>query len=124
MTLEKTAVPDGEHPIVARMRLPAGKDLVPLKIRSGVMFGIACVTSPCCTPLYVPLVLALLAGTPVAIWLSAHVGWVYGGLTLISILSFVIGFRSLRQKSTAKQSTKTNRKSEPLSVTEMSYSQE
>jgi hypothetical protein len=49
------------------------------KIRSGIMFVIACVASPCCTPLIVPLGLALLAGTPFAIWASAHLGWVYGG---------------------------------------------
>ena len=51
------------------------------------MLGVACVTSPCCTPLFVPLGLALLAGTPAAVWLSANLGWVYGGLTLVSIIS-------------------------------------
>jgi len=69
------------------------------KIRSGLMFLIACVASPCCTPLIVPLGLALLAGTPVAVWASAHLGWVYGGLTLLSIVSLVLGFRWLGQKS-------------------------
>lgn len=63
------------------------------KIRSGVLFMVACLTSPCCTPLYVPLLFVLLAGTPAAVWLSANVGWVYGGLTLISIISFVLAFR-------------------------------
>ena len=51
------------------------------KIRSGVMFGIACIASPCCTPIIVPIVITLLAGTPVALWMSANLGWVYGGLT-------------------------------------------
>ena len=74
------------------------------KIRSGVMFGIACVASPCCTPLIVPLGLSLLAGTPVALWLSANVGWVYGGLTLLSIASFVLVYRWMGQKSDAKGS--------------------
>lgn len=74
------------------------------KIRSGLMFGIACVASPCCTPLIVPLGLALLAGTPVAIWASANLGWVYGGLTLLSIASFILGFRWMRQKSDTKPS--------------------
>lgn len=62
------------------------------KIRGGVMFGLVCLTSPCCTPLIVPLGLALLAGTPAAVWLSAHLGWVYGGLTGLSVLSFVLAF--------------------------------
>lgn len=72
------------------------------KIRSAVMFGVACVTSPCCTPLLVPVVLALLAGTPVAVWLAAHLGWVYGGLTVVSVLSLVVGWRWLKQKTTVK----------------------
>ncbi len=63
------------------------------KIRSGLVFGVACIASPCCTPLILPLGLALLAGTPVAIWASANLGWVYGGLTLISIASFVLAYR-------------------------------
>lgn len=37
------------------------------KIRSALAFGVACIASPCCTPLIVPLGLALLAGTPVAV---------------------------------------------------------
>jgi len=74
------------------------------KIRSGVMFGIACIASPCCTPIIVPIGLALLAGTPVAIWASAHIGWVYGGLTLLSVVSLVLGFRWLRRKSNSRHS--------------------
>jgi len=69
------------------------------KIRSAVMFGIACIASPCCTPLYVPLALALLAGTPAAIWLSANIGWVYGLLTLLSLVSLVLALRWLMQKN-------------------------
>jgi predicted MFS family arabinose efflux permease len=76
------------------------------KIRGGLMFVIACITSPCCTPLIVPLGLALLAGTPLAVWLSTNLGWVYGGLTLVSIISFVLGFRWLNQKHIAKPNRK------------------
>ena len=72
------------------------------KIRSALAFGIACIASPCCTPLIVPLGLALLAGTPVAVWASANLGWVYGGLTLISIASFVLAYRWMGQKSASK----------------------
>ncbi|MAU11802.1 MAG: hypothetical protein CL607_18395 [Anaerolineaceae bacterium] len=67
------------------------------KIRGFVMFTIACIASPCCTLLIVPVVIALLAGSPVAIWMSQNLGLVYGGLTLISILSFVLGFRWMRK---------------------------
>jgi predicted MFS family arabinose efflux permease len=76
------------------------------KFRSGVMFVIACVTSPCCTPLIVPLGIALLAGTPLALWLSAHLGWVYGGLTIVSVISLVLGLRWMGQRKGSKQSVK------------------
>src|SRR5947208_10430006 len=59
-------------------------------VRGVVMFIVACFTSPCCTPLIVPLILALLAGTPIALWLTQNLGWVYGGLTIISIISLVL----------------------------------
>jgi predicted MFS family arabinose efflux permease len=57
------------------------------------MFVVACFTSPCCAPLYVPLALALLAGTPAAVWLTANVGWVDGALTLVSLGSLVVALR-------------------------------
>ncbi len=72
------------------------------KIRSALAFGVACIASPCCTPIFVPIALALLAGAPVAVWLSANVGWVYGGLTLLSIISLVLGFRWMGQKNASK----------------------
>jgi hypothetical protein len=62
-----------------------------MNIRSAVMYVIACVASPCCTPLLVPLALLVLAGTPLAAWLAATVGWVYGGLTALSIVSLILG---------------------------------
>ena len=76
------------------------------KFRSGVMFVIACVASPCCTPLIVPLRIALLAGTPLALWLTAHLGWIYGGLTIVSAVSLVLGLRWMGQKTETKQSSK------------------
>ena len=79
------------------------------KIRSGFMFVIACIASPCCTPLIVPLGLALLAGTPIAVWASANLGWIYGGLTLISIASFVLAYRWMGQKAESKRSIETAR---------------
>jgi hypothetical protein len=72
------------------------------KIRGGVMFVVACITSPCCTPLLVPLVLSLIAGTPLAAWLGQNVGWVYGGLTLVSAVSLVVGLRWLNKPGKSK----------------------
>lgn len=63
------------------------------KIRGGVMFVVACIASPCCTPLIVPIVLTLLAGTPMAVWMGQNLGWVYGGLTALSVVSFVVALR-------------------------------
>ena len=91
------------------------------KIRSGLMFGVACITSPCCTPLIVPLGLALLAGTPIALWLSANIGWVYGGLTLVSIASFVLGFRWMGQKTRSKRSLEVEHKTPVKPVHEINH---
>ncbi len=81
------------------------------RLKAGLMLGIGCITSPCCTPLLVPLALAFLAGTPLAVWLSANLGLVYGGLTLISIASLLLGFRLLWRKSSAEKTTQTVRPS-------------
>ncbi len=69
-------------------------------IRGGAMFVIGCLLSPCCTPLFVPLALALLAGTPIALWASLNIGWIYGRLTLLSAVSFFLGWRWLSTKRT------------------------
>lgn len=74
-------------------------------VRGWLMFGVACLTSPCCTPLIVPLALALLAGTPVAAWLGQNLGWVYGGLTLLSAVSFVVALRWLNKPKSSQPNT-------------------
>jgi hypothetical protein len=63
------------------------------------MFAVACITSPCCTPLIVPVVLGMLAGTPAAAWMGTNLGWVFGGLTLISAGSLVLALRWMRTAS-------------------------
>lgn len=67
------------------------------KVRGWVILGVACALSPCCLPLIVSLGLALFAGTPTALWVSHHMGWVYGGFTLLSVVSFGLAWRWLRQ---------------------------
>lgn len=86
------------------------------RMRGMLIFAVACITSPCCTPLIMPFALTLLAGTPVAIWLSAYIGWVYGMLTLASIISFVLGFRWLGQKRPTKHSGETRNILRPVST--------
>jgi hypothetical protein len=70
-------------------------------IRGGLLFAIACITSPCCTPLIVTLVLWLFAGTPVAVWLGHNLGWVYGGLTSVSIASAALLWRWFNKRNTS-----------------------
>jgi hypothetical protein len=76
-------------------------------IRSGAAFAVACITSPCCTPIIVPIAIALLAGTPIAGFLSLYIGWVYGALTLVSIVSLVLAIRWWTKQTTAKPAAKT-----------------
>ena len=72
-------------------------------LRSGLSFAVACITSPCCTPIIVPLFLALIAGTPFAALVAQYTGLIYGALTLISIISLVLGFRWLSPRRKSKK---------------------
>jgi hypothetical protein len=72
------------------------------KVRSAIAFTVACITSPCCTPLIVPVLISLAAGSPFALWLGANLGWVYGGLTLVSLLSFVLALRWMNKRKPKK----------------------
>lgn len=74
------------------------------KIRQGGLFLVACLASPCCTPLFVPIVLSVFAGTSLGLWLTQNLFWVYGLLTLISIVSMVLLFRPKSQRKTTSQS--------------------
>lgn len=60
--------------------------------------GVACLTSPCCVPLIAPVILSLMAGTPAALWLTVHMSWLYGALTLISAISFTLTWGFLKRK--------------------------
>jgi hypothetical protein len=50
--------------------------------------------------------LALFAGTPVAFVLAQYTGGVYAGLTLLSIVSFVLGLRWLQQRRSTVQTSR------------------
>lgn len=73
-------------------------------LRAGALFVVGCITSPCCTPLIVPLIVGALAGTPAALWIGANAGWVYGGLTLISVISFVLAWWQMNRRKSPKVS--------------------
>lgn len=62
------------------------------KIRSGVMYVVAFVSCPCHLPITMPLILFFLAGTPAAVWITQHSGWVYGIMTGVFLLSLALGF--------------------------------
>jgi len=73
------------------------------KMRSGVMFVLSAITCPCHLPIVLPLALALLAGTPAAVWITQNVGWVYGGMTLLFLVSLALGFRWMGQANAARE---------------------
>ena len=77
---------------------PAGQHELWMTARSSLLFVLGCLTSPCCTPVLVPIGLALLAGTPVAVFLTQYLGWVYGVLTVVSVGSFLLTFLVLRRR--------------------------
>jgi len=62
------------------------------RIASGVMFSIALITCPCHLPLILPFALVLLAGTPLAVWLTQNVGLVAGGMMFAFLTSLTLGF--------------------------------
>jgi len=76
----------------------AGRDGLWRRVRGGVMLMVACITSLCCTPLIVPVVVGLVGGTPAAVWMGENLGWIYGGLTLISVVSGVVGWRWMQKR--------------------------
>lgn len=92
------SLPASEHSTTRKAQSKQHTSLRWKTIRSGLLFVLACLTSPCCTPLFVPLGLALLAGTPLALWLTAYLGWVYGAFTLVCVSSLVFAFRPLRKR--------------------------
>jgi len=62
------------------------------KTRSGIMFVISFISCPCHLPITIPFLLLILAGTPLAVWITQHGGWIYGVMTGVFILSLALGF--------------------------------
>lgn len=61
------------------------------RVWGGGSLALACLASPCCAPLYVPVVLSLLAGTPIAAFLAGYVGWIYSAFTALSVVGLIGG---------------------------------
>jgi predicted MFS family arabinose efflux permease len=55
--------------------------------------SLAVITCPCHLPLVLPIVLGVLAGTPIAAWITQHVGWVYGGMAVVFLMSLLLMWR-------------------------------
>ena len=73
------------------------------KIRGRVMLVVSFVTCPCHLPITLPVVLTLLAGTPAAVWIGNHVGWVYGGMAILFVVSLGLGLRWILQTNAARE---------------------
>lgn len=65
-------------------------------VRSGVMFIFAAISCPCHLPIFLPLALALLAGTSAAVWLNQNVGWIASGMTIAFLTSLTLGLRWMK----------------------------
>ena len=63
------------------------------------MFVISFITCPCHLPIAMPLALVLLAGTPAAVWITQHSGWVYGIMAGVFSLSLALGFAWMRSSN-------------------------
>jgi DNA-binding transcriptional MerR regulator len=76
-------------PIMVKLLLTLTSKIPWRKIRISLIWGLACLTSPALTPLIVPRCFEaiLLTETPTAVWLTNNAGWVYGGLTGVSLFS-------------------------------------
>ncbi len=61
-------------------------------MKGSLLLGLAFVTCPC----HLPLLLAVLAGTGLAGALSQHVGLVFLTLSVIFVLSLILGLKALR----------------------------
>jgi hypothetical protein len=55
-----------------------------------LMLAVACLA--CCAPLIAPIILGLVAGTPLAALLTVSSGWRIGGLALLLVVAGTVGW--------------------------------
>jgi uncharacterized membrane protein len=73
-----------------------------------LMLGVACLA--CCAPLIAPVILGLVAGTPLAALLTFSSGWLVGGIALLVVagtVSWYLYKKSARAKTKKFQAIKT-----------------
>ena len=72
------------------------------KIRGGLMIAFSVVTCPCHLPVVLPLLAALLSGTPAAILIAKYTGWVYGVMTVLFALTLGLALQWTNQPTAAE----------------------
>ena len=65
-----------------------------------LMLAVACLA--CCVPLIAPVLLGLVAGTPLAAVLTFSSGWLIGGLVLLLAVAGTVGWYSYNKSTRAK----------------------
>jgi len=72
------------------------------KIRGGLMIAFSVISCPCHLPVVLPLLAALLAGTPAAILIAKYTGWVYGVMTVLFALTLGLALQWTNQPTAAE----------------------
>jgi hypothetical protein len=92
---------------VGQKRLPV-KSALGEVLGGALVLGVACLA--CCAPLIAPVILGLVAGTPLAALLTFSSGWLVGGLALLLVLAGTVGwyfYKSTRARTRKFQAIKT-----------------
>ena len=66
------------------------KSVLGQTLGGALMLGVACLA--CCAPLIAPVILGLVAGTPLAALLTFSSGWLVGGLALLLVAGTTVGW--------------------------------
>jgi uncharacterized membrane protein len=84
-------------PLEVDKKRPSAKSVLGQTLGGALMLGVACLA--CCAPLIAPVILGLVAGTPLAALLTFSSGWLVGGLALLLVVAGTVGWY-LYKKST------------------------
>jgi hypothetical protein len=84
-------------PLEVDKKRPSAKSVLGQTLGGALMLGVACLA--CCAPLIAPVILGLVAGTPLAALLTFSSGWLVGGFALLLVVAGTVGWY-LYKKST------------------------
>jgi hypothetical protein len=87
-------------PLEVGQRGPPAKSVLGQTLSGALMFAVACLA--CCAPLIVPVILGLVAGTPLAALLTFSSGWLVGGLALLLVVVSRVGWYLYKKSTRAK----------------------